>query len=145
LHQILISGYDDGAPAFLGCLLSQCSDNIVRLRSLHFQNGDGKTADDIFDKRYLWTQIVRHGFARGFVIGEFLMTGGGTFDVKSDDDVTRLKLAQELQKHICKTVNGIGGEAFGIGQRRNSVKSAVEIIAAVHQGNEWNFIFFRHN
>ena len=67
------------------------------------------------------------------------------FNVKRHNNVIRLKVAQEFEQHVGKAVDGVGGKSPGIGELRNGVKGAVNIIVAVDQSDNGDLIFFVHS
>ena len=144
LHQILVSGNNGRAPAPPARLNCERPNDIIRLDSLLFQNTNGEGADNILNGRDLGNKIIRHGFTSRFVIVKFTMTRGRTLEIKCHNNVVRRKITQQLHQHGGEAINGVGGKPFGVGQGGNPVKGTINIIAAIHQGQQGWGIFFSH-
>jgi hypothetical protein len=60
------------------------------------------------------------------------MSEGFGMDVKADANAIGLVIVKQLEVHIEKTVNSIGGHTFGRGQGAHAVECAVDEAVSVY-------------
>jgi len=89
--------------------------------------------DEVLDRRDLLEEFFGHRFAVGLIILEPLVPKGGLLPVKTDGEVIRLFLVDELPEHRHEAVDRIRGLAPGGGKRANRVKRPVTERMPVNQ------------
>ena len=73
----------------------------------------------------LFTQIVRHRRAMGFVLLKHFIAEGFAFGIKHHRNMAWLNLRNQAFQHIQHTIHGACRFTVGVGKRRESVKGAV--------------------
>ena len=128
LKTVFIAGYNHG---FVLISFRHTSDYIVSLYTGLFVTGNAERIEYGFQKVYLRTQILGHGFSRSLVIGIHKMTKSRFFSVECDKNVLRLQIGDYFHQHINKCVNRVSRFSVFGRKRRRSVKRPVYKTVAV--------------
>ncbi len=132
LHQVLVAGDDDAVEA-VGIPGDQGGDDVVGLDSGLGDLADAKRVDHLVDERDLRPQLVRCGGAVCLVGIEEIGAEGLARRVEHDSQVRRLHLVEQLPEHRREAVHRLGRHAAGAVERRQRVKGAVDVRAAVDE------------
>ena len=139
LHQILVSGNDNRFISFVSCLLDISCNQVVSLKTFHFQMIDIQSVYRFPDNRKLGNKLFRSFFTCSFIIGKKIFAEIMPFGVKQHQTIIAFDFCCQLQKHIGKTIDGINRRSFRISHHRQTVKGPEDISRTVNQTN-----FFGH-
>ncbi len=92
----------------------KCTDQVVRLEAVDFQDGDGEGAAEGFDVGDGGGEFLRHCVALGFVGGVFDVARGGRGRIEGDAEVRGVFLFQDGEEGVDEAVEGGGVDAFGV-------------------------------
>jgi hypothetical protein len=118
LGHVLVAGGDHHVAFLAGGLTGQGADHVVGLHPFHAQQRQAEGTHAGVQRLDLHTQLVRHGWAIGLVLGEQLVAEGAALGVEHHGEgAVRVLLAQALE-HVQHALDRPGGQALGGGQRR---------------------------
>ena len=98
LGEVLVRGHHVGRrPGRFGAL-DQGSDDVVGLPPGLADHGNAEPLADPENERHRLAEVVRHGLALGFVLGELLVAVGRARGVEDHGDVSRVILVEDFQQ-----------------------------------------------
>ena len=87
------------------------------------------------------TQIVRHGWAIGFVLRIHVIAKGFTLGIEYYRHVIGVEILAQADQHIEYAFDGARGLAFGGGQRWQGMEGAIQVGRSV---DKYQGLFGRH-
>ena len=134
LKGIAVAGDEHGFAALALAGGGDGAQDVVRLVAGALEHRDAHQADQLADDRILRAQFVRHGLARGLVIGVLLRADRRRVDVERHGQAVRLLVGDDLEEHHHKAVHGVGRRAVRRAHRRlKRVKRPVHQAVAIQQ------------
>ncbi|MNJ64168.1 hypothetical protein D3C77_601110 [compost metagenome] len=133
LRHVLVARGNHHVAALAGALARQGADHVVGLDPLDAQQRVAQRLDAGVQWLDLHPQVVGHARAVGLVLGEHGIAESPALGVEHHcEQAVGVLLAQALE-HVQHALDRAGRHAFGGGQRRQCVESAVEVGGTVHQ------------
>ncbi len=133
LHEVLVTRYHHHLHALCLALPGHGADDVVCFVVLEFQDRYVERAHHLLDGSDLGDQVLGHCGPGGLVLGEELGAKGAAAGVEHHCYVIRVPVFQHLEQHLGKSVERIGGEAFGRRKVPYGVIGAVDIGGTVDQ------------
>ncbi len=127
LGHVLVAGRDHHAQSSPCSTTGQCADHIVGFHAFHAQDGKSLGANDRKQGLDLRSQIVGHGLAVSLVLGKQIVSEGLARRVEHHRNTLGLIVLHELQQHVQHAVDGPGGLAARVRERRQGVEGPVHI------------------
>ena len=127
LRHVFIAGGNHHIPARFFAGFGQRADHIIGLYIGHHQHRPAHQPHQFRQHLGLRAQIIRHGRARGFVVGKHIVAEIFAFGIKHAAAMVVRKIGAQAAQHIEHAVKRARGRAVGRGERRHGVISAVEI------------------
>ncbi len=87
LHEILVSGDHHCRKSILLCNTGVSADEIIRLITLLFHNGNIQSSDNFFNPGNLYCHVIGHGRAVGLILIIDLMAECGAFHIKKHGQI----------------------------------------------------------
>ncbi len=113
LQHVFVAGDDVGLQFFLRRRGATWCRSRRRLRSPGIQGWGGPGFAEAADEGDLDGEIVGHGRALSFVVGEKFVAEGGSGDVEDDAEVIGLPVLDEFADHVGEEVRDVGGRPAG--------------------------------
>ena len=120
VHQlpvVLVWGHHEHRKLFLFSLFCNCTDDVVCLKSIHFQNGYFKGTNDLLDPRDGHGNVLRLLQSIGLVGSILHVAKSRCLRIKCHCDVAGLFFFQHLQERVGKPEHYPSIEPFGVDPR----------------------------
>ena len=113
LERVSVPRQDPDVVGFRRGPLRQRGDDVVRLESVHLQDGDPERSQDLLDQADLAFELLRRLRAVRLVLRVLLGAEGPAGDVEGDGDAIGLLVPKHVDEHGREPVHGIRGLARG--------------------------------
>ena len=107
LKDVRVAGDDECGETLTRCLVGECPQHVVGLKTFGLDDGDVHRFDDLPDAIHLVGQLLGHPGTMGFVFGIFVVAKSAT-GIESDDGVIRILVSDDIEQHGGKTEHSIG-------------------------------------
>ena len=133
LRQVLVTGRDEHVEPLSRRFGAQRAYDVVCFDAGNLQQRQAHRRDGVEDRLHLRPEIIRHRRAIRLVLREQLVAEGLARCVEDHGNALRLVFAHQLEDHGQHAMHRTGGLTLGVTQRRQSVKSAIQVRRAVDQ------------
>ena len=136
LSQVFVTGRYNDFPTLFGRLIRQRADHIICFHTRNAQQRQSHGADNFVKWLNLCSQIVRHRWSCGLVLGIHIVAKGFSFCVKNHRHVRWMIIFQQASKHVDNAKHGAGRLPFPVGQGWQCVKRTEQIGRSIYQ-DKW--------
>ena len=133
LGHVLVAGGDQHRFALFAEDAREGADHVVRFHPFLDDQRQAHGADQVVQGLHLFTQIIGHGRAVGFVFLEQFVAEGLALGVENHRHVFRVVVLHQFAQHGGDSAHRPGGLAAGGGERRQGVKGAVQVGRAIDE------------
>ncbi len=137
LHQILVGRDDRHLPTGAERGLRVTGDDVVGFQSVGFDAGHREGAGGLADQRELGDQILGRGRPVRLVLIEHLVAECLGRGVEDHREMARpalpRQILQQLPQHRREAIDGIGGHAVPVGERRQPVIGPEDVARSVDE------------
>ena len=140
LQGVPISRNDDALPAVIRADFCHRADDIIRLPTLTFIDGNVHSPEHILHHRHLLSQLFGHSVAGGLVAIVFQVSEGRPVKVKGYGNGLGLLLLLHPLQNVQEAVDGVGVKPLPVGQGLHAEIGTVNDAVAVQDQQLHTFL-----